>query len=189
MKFEADIIMFLQAGMNDFWLYFFRVITLFGSWLGFVIALIIVFYKKKSLSYAFAGTYAVGVLVNKVLKHVIIRPRPYVAYEAILDLGGSTGYSMPSGHACSSAIIAVMVAYMAIKYGKTKATKICVPIIMTLYVALICFSRLILGQHYLTDVIAGTIEGVIFAVIGILIYNFILKKKGNKSTNGKSTKN
>lgn len=176
MKFEADIIMFLQAGINDFWLYFFRIVTLLGSWLGFAIALMIVFYRKKSLSYAFAGTYAFGVLFNKALKHIIIRPRPYVAWDKILDLGGSTGFSMPSGHANSAAIIAVFISYMAIKYGKHKATKICVPIIMFLYLGLTCFSRMILGQHYLTDVIAGSIEGIIIAFIGILVYNLVMKR-------------
>ena len=130
-------------------------------------------------------TYAGGVGLNMVLKHIIMRPRPYVAWEAILNLGGSTGYSMPSGHANSAMIIAVFISYLAIKHGKSKWTKVCVPIIMSLYFATICLSRIFLGQHYLTDVIAGGCEGIIVALIGIMLYNLVLKKR---KINGKTNK-
>lgn len=185
MLFEAKIIEFLQAGANGFWLYFFRTFTLFGSWLGFTIALMFIFYKKKKLSYAFALTYAVGVLFNMMLKHIIMRPRPFESFTQILNYAGADGFSIPSGHANSCAMIAVFICFWAIKYSKHKATKICVPIIMALYVALICLSRMFLGAHYLTDVIAGFCEGTIIAIIGIIIF-LHTQKKGRK--NGETSK-
>ncbi len=183
MKFEANIIEFLQAGSNDFWLYFFKIVTLFGSWLGFALALLLIYFKKKSFSYAFFVTFGCGVGINFVFKNIIMRPRPFVTWDTIMNLGGSSGYSMPSGHSCSAMIIAVFIGYMAIKYGKSKWTKVCVPIIMTLYFALIALSRIFLGVHYLTDVIAGGCEGLIVAIIGILLYNLVMKKR---KTNGKT---
>lgn len=188
MQFEAKIIELLQAGATEFWLYFFRIITIFGSWLGFVLILMFFFFKKKEYSYAFAISYGIGVLLNTVLKHIIMRPRPFVVYETIANFGAATGYSMPSGHANSAAMIAVFVAYFAIKYAKNKPTKICVPIIMALYVALIVLSRMFLGAHYLTDVIVGIIEGVIVATIGLIVYNWLLKKHKIGSRNGKTDK-
>ncbi len=185
MKFEADIIEFLQAGSNDFWLYFFKIVTLFGSWLGFALALLIVYFKKKSFSYAFFLTFGCGVGLNFILKNIIMRPRPFVTWEGIMNLGGVAGYSMPSGHSCSAMIIAVFISYLAIKYAKNRWTKVCVPIIMTLYFALIALSRIFLGAHYLTDVIAGGCEGLIVAIIGILLYNLVMKKR---KINGKANK-
>lgn len=188
MLFEAKIIELLQAGATEFWLTFFRLFTLFGSWLGFVAVLIPFFFKKKSYSYAFFATYGIGVLFNTVLKHIIMRPRPFVLYDTIANFASATGYSMPSGHSNSAAMIAVFVAFYAIKLGKHKSTKICVPIIMTLYVALIALSRMFLGAHYLTDVIVGIIEGVIVATIGLIVYNWLVKRQRTGKADGKTNK-
>ncbi len=185
MKFEANIIEFLQAGSNDFWLYFFKIVTLFGSWLGFALALLVVYFKKKSFSYAFFVTFGCGVAINYVLKNIIMRPRPFVTWDSIMNLGGASGFSMPSGHSCSAMIIAVFISYLAIRYAKNRWTKVCLPIIMTLYFALIALSRIFLGAHYLTDVIAGGCEGLIVAIIGILLYNLVMKKR---NANGKANK-
>ncbi len=188
MTFEANLILFLQSGMSEFWIYFFRIVTLFGSWLGFALALIPIYFKKKSLSYGFVCTYGAGVGLNTILKACIGRPRPYVSYPDILNLGGSTGFSLPSGHTNSAVMIAIFLSYTAIKYGKNRWTKICVPIIMGLYLMLIALSRLALGQHYLTDVIAGGVEGVVIATVGIIIFNLIVKRlnNGKKRNEGKA---
>lgn len=179
MKFEADIILLLQSA-GEGWIIFFRIFTLLGTWLGFVLALMPLFFHKKNLSYAFFATFLGGAAINFGLKHIITRPRPYVAWDAILDLGGSTGYSMPSGHAVSATIIAIFLSYLAIRYAKKKSTKICVPCIMVLYWATVLLSRMVLGQHYLTDVIAGTGVGIVIAVIGLVTYHFIMKWLQNK---------
>ena len=179
MKFEANIIIFLQSVPgSEHWLTFFKFVTLFGSWLGIAIAFLILFLKKKSLGVAYGLTTAIGVGFNSILKVLIKRPRPFETWQSILNLGGSTGASMPSGHTNSATLLAVFISYMAIKYGKNRATKVCVPIIMALFVALVGLSRIYLGQHYLTDVIAGAVEGFIIAVVGIVLYNFILKRMG-----------
>lgn len=183
MKFEVDIILFLQSGINEQVATVFRIITLFGSWLGLAFALIFLFFKRKSLSYALVLTFFVGGGLNRILKKIIQRPRPFDAFGAILNLDGGDGFSMPSGHACASVILATFIGYWAIKYGKTKATKILVPIICALYAILVCLSRLMLGQHYLTDLIAGSIEGVIVALFGIIVYNFIIKRMTHGKAN------
>ncbi len=178
MKFEAEIILALQSILNDFWLYFFRIVTLFGSLFGFVAVLMFIFAKHKRLSYCFALTYAFGVLFNKAIKHIIMRPRPFVIYESILNLDGALGFSMPSGHSCSAALIAVFLCYYVIKFGKHRWSKICVPIFAAIYLLLIMLSRIALGAHYLTDVIAGMSEGILIAILGIIIYNLLRKKYG-----------
>ena len=52
---------------------------------------------------------------------------------------------------------------------------------MILILGTIMLSRLVLGVHFLTDTIVGMIEGILLAIIAILLYNYY-KKKGNKNS-------
>ncbi len=179
MKFEAELITFLQ-GAGEGWITFFKIVTLFASWLGFAIALMVLYSKNKKLSYAFFITFFVGLAINIALKFIIARPRPFDSYSNILNLGNEDGYSMPSSHALCSAMISVFICYMTFKASKNKFTRAISIVAMLLYYALICISRMMLGVHYLTDVLAGGIVGTLLALVGILLYNIIIKKLENK---------
>lgn len=176
MKFEAEIIRWLQSGMNEGWLTLFKIITLFGSWLGFAVALAFIFYRKKSLSYAFAITFLFGTLFNLAIKHIFCRSRPFDKYSFIQNLANESGFSMPSSHATLAAIIAVFFIYCIVKMAISKHLKATLITFVVLFSMLVCLSRMVLGAHYLTDLIAGVCEGVILAVIGIIVYNVIMKK-------------
>lgn len=189
MKFEAEIILFLQSHCSGLVIDIFRAITLFGSFIGFGIALMIVFFQNKKLSYAFVASFLVGTGMNWVLKTIIRRPRPFDFYSTILNLGAENGFSMPSGHACAAAIIAIFVAYAAIKYGKNMATRVCVPLASAVYFLAIIFSRMLLGAHYLTDVLAGGAEGAVIAILGITAFNLIMKKVANGKADKVKTDN
>ena len=45
------------------------------------------------------------------------------------------------------------------------------------YVGLVCLSRMYLGKHYLTDLLAGIIVSAVFCTLGILFMNYVRKKK------------
>ena len=112
MKFEADIIEFFQTNLTPTWITVFQIITLFGSFLGFILTFILLFIKNKKLSYIFAITFVVAQICNKILKLIIARDRPFEAYESIINYGNEDGFSMPSGHSMSAGLFATFLIYM-----------------------------------------------------------------------------
>lgn len=170
MEFEAKIISFLQGGANEGFTAFFKAVSLFGSYVGLILVFGFIFFLNKRYSLIFLITYCVGVGLNYIMKTLIGRERPYVVYDYIQNFTSTFGNSMPSGHAVSSTIIAIFVCFFVWQVCKTKFIKIATAVSMAIFVGLVCLSRMYLGLHFLTDVIAGVIVGVLIAVIGILVY-------------------
>ena len=177
MEFEADIIKFLQANAGNGWITVFQIITMFGSYLGFLIAFVVIFVKNRNLSYVFAITFALASLINAGLKLIIARPRPFEAYSFISNLDGADGFSMPSGHSLCAGLFASFLTYHLWTQRKDKLTRTLGTICLSLFPVVIGFSRMILGVHYLTDVIVGIILGIMFAIVSIWVYNMVVKSK------------
>ncbi len=182
MEFEHDIIKFFQSNMTVGWLDFFQLITLFGSFLGCFITFVIVFSKDKRLGFVLLLTFVVGSVINHFLKAIIARPRPFDSYSDIINYGNEDGYSMPSGHSLCTGIFATFLIYILFNYSKDKWTKFFGTIFITILSATILLSRMVLGVHYFTDVLAGIIVGVLFAIFAIIMYNLIRKKIKRKTT-------
>jgi undecaprenyl-diphosphatase len=105
-----------------------------------------------------------GALLNLVLKNVFQRTRPLIpgAYSV------ETGFSFPSGHSMISLVFYGAVAYIALTYVKSKKQKIFIIAGALVICALVGFSRLYLGVHFLTDVLAGWAAGGLWLAICIL---------------------
>lgn len=96
------------------------------------------------------------VINNMFLKHFVGRIRPYEAVEGLHRMIGPQGdFSFPSGHAGSSFAAAVVILLMC-------PNKMGIPAMAL--AALIGFSRLYVGVHYPSDVIAGAVTGTLIAV-------------------------
>lgn len=112
------------------------------------------------IALAFAGAF----LVNGALKLIFKRPRPELSFTH-LDT-----YSFPSGHAAVSSATFTVIAYLlARRYASTWACAliVCVTVVA---VGLVGFSRLYLGAHYLSDVLAGICVGFAWAMISLIAY-------------------
>jgi undecaprenyl-diphosphatase len=100
-----------------------------------------------------------GMVLDGLLKIGFNRPRPQ-----IFTWGTHAAMaSFPSGHAMSSTIVYGTVAYLAARLQQNVASRILTMSIAALIILLICSSRLYLGVHYPSDVLAGVIIGLAWA--------------------------
>ena len=100
-----------------------------------------------------------GIVLNAILKVSFDRPRPRL-FEWLTEPSSS---SFPSGHAMTSAIAYFTVAYLIARLEKRRwmrALTICISLALVL---LISISRLYLGVHYPSDVVAGMVIGLAWA--------------------------
>lgn len=156
------------------------IITNIGSTIGvgaILIFLGILFWRKKSFSdfkYV-VGNVGIGVLLMKILKHVIKRIRP--TWKWIVQ----SGFSYPSGHTISAVVLYGTLILLVNKKVKGKY-KTPIIIFLSLMIFLISISRIYFGVHYLTDVIASLILGSIILIISNSFMNkeFFYDKNRNK---------
>lgn len=113
---------------------------------------------KHSAVLLFVATFG-GVILNNLLKLGFGRPRP----EVIPWATTATFYSFPSGHAMSATIVYSTVAYLAARLQRTHAARFAISLVAAIVIFLVCFSRLYLGVHYPSDVLAGIIIGLAWA--------------------------
>jgi membrane-associated phospholipid phosphatase len=97
-----------------------------------------------------------GMLFNVLIKYIIHRPRPFFD-NPLLTL---TGYSFPSGHAMASTVLYGMLAAFAVRTSTDWQRRVVAVFMALSLIALVCFSLIYLGVHYLSDVLAGIAEGV-----------------------------
>lgn len=175
---DLEIVKLIQRGATPFFDEFFSLITRFGEEIFFV-CVFLIFYWCVSYNYAFkfALFYLTSVLINNVLKIIIKRPRPWMASDLVENKLPASGLSFPSGHSQGISCISTFVIYDCYKNKPFKKNiNLTVLISGIVLCLLVGFSRMYLGQHYLTDVIAGFTLGVGI----ILLLNFIVSKISDK---------
>jgi len=100
-----------------------------------------------------------GLVLNGVLKLGFDRPRPDVFVHSVHTVSSS----FPSGHAMSSAIVYGTVAYLAARLHRRRWARWLVMLFAFIVIVLISASRIYLGVHYPSDVVAGVIIGLSWA--------------------------
>lgn len=108
---------------------------------------------------AFVG----GALLDWALKSVIHRPRPA---GASAFLHGMWSFSFPSGHAMGSLIGYGMLAYLLVgSVARSRRARVAVVVATVVLVLAIGWSRLYLGVHYFSDVVAGYAAGMVWLAV------------------------
>ena len=100
-----------------------------------------------------------GILLDVVLKTGFNRPRPQIFSWGTHAVSSS----FPSGHAMSATVVYSTVAYLATRLQKTRSARTVTRAVAALLIVLICFSRVYLGVHYPSDVLAGMVVGFAWA--------------------------
>ena len=130
--------------------------------------LIIGFLKLKRFREAFFLFMITGGagFLTVTLKWLIGRSRPAINYQ----LTHAYWYGFPSGHTTLATCFYGALIYLAYVYIKDKWLKTFVLIFLSILILLIGISRVYLGVHFLTDVLAGFSIGIFWTAFCVLIY-------------------
>lgn len=151
-------------------------IAIFFTFLGektFLIALAVILiifsfiFKRKNYGIQIAINLPLAALVNFIIKSIVRRPRP-TEYR-IID---QSGYSFPSGHSMVSMAFYGFLIYLVFKHIKNKYIKIPIIILLVAIIPCVGISRIYLGVHYTSDVLAGFLLGLAY----LIIFTSVIKK-------------
>jgi membrane-associated phospholipid phosphatase len=138
----------------------FLVVTAFGSietvvLLGVVVAAVLAWRRRWIFLGSWLAAVAGSAVLNQLLKGLFDRPRPFFEHPLLIE----TSYSFPSGHAMESFVVYGMLAYFVVLALRTWKARVGVVCGAGLLVVLIGLSRMYLGVHYFSDVLAGYAAG------------------------------
>lgn len=143
---------------------YFRFVSRIGDWplwVGLLLALPLAF-GEQALGPAvhMAVTAIGGIIIYKLLKLSLVRERPFASHRDVhLFSQPMDRYSFPSGHTLQATCFMVMLATFF-------------PPLMWLLLPLaisIALSRVVLGLHYPTDVVAGALIGYFLATVSLFV--------------------
>lgn len=152
---DSAVVLFFQdnlrGGLLDSIMIFFT--TLGNAGLIWLFSAFVLLFTKKHRYRGFLILLCIGVAFavnNLLIKNLVMRPRPFETLTALTTLvKHPADYSFPSGHACSSFASAFAV---TLGYGRRGAW-------IYIVAALIAVSRVYVGVHYPSDVLAGAAVG------------------------------
>lgn len=145
-----------------------KVITWFGSATCLIVITIVLLLllKNKKVVISIFLNLVIVTIFNQILKFILQRPRP--DEYRIID---ESGYSFPSGHSMISMSFYGLLIYLIYKYINNKFIKIIAISILFLLILLIGISRVYLGVHYTSDVLAGFLIAISYLIVFISMFN------------------
>jgi undecaprenyl-diphosphatase len=183
--FDTEILLaFRHAGQPDspigpLWLQgAIRDVTALGSTV--VLALIttatiiyLLLIRRPSTALFVLAAVASGQVLSTLLKHEVDRPRP----DLVSHLVSETSLSFPSGHAMLSAVTYLTLGSLAARFLPDRRTKIFVLSLAVLLTVLVGTSRVYLGVHWPSDVLAGWCAGFAWAMLCWLAARLLQRRK------------
>jgi membrane-associated phospholipid phosphatase len=145
-----------------------RAVTELGSsWFAAIVCggilLWLVWQRRFSTAVAIGGIFFVAKVLETGLKLTFERARPSV----VPHLQDAGGYSFPSGHTMTAVITYGLLAAVLVSQLGGRARYV-PPVIAAIIILAVGFSRVYLGVHYLTDVLAGTLVAGACLILAIV---------------------
>lgn len=161
---KADAFVFMNPLHTDFFNWLFITFSLIGDGI-FSVALAIIFfvYKEKFLSLMIFTSFAISGIATQILKNIVSEARPALFLEKAnypYFIDGITLHnlnSFPSGHSTSIFALAAILTF-ALKDKRYS-------VLFLIVAALVGYSRIYLGQHFIDDVLAGSLVGILTSII------------------------
>lgn len=156
---------------------FFKLITKLCNEKFIIIATLLIFiillFKKKKIGFILTLNVLLCSGLNTLIKHIFLRPRPVG-----LKLIKQGGYSFPSGHSMMAVAFFGILIYLVCRSKWKKSIKILLSSLLTVLILLIGISRIYLGVHFASDVLAGFAIALSYLII---FTSVVFKNKKKKS--------
>lgn len=129
------------------------------------LAIAILFFVRGLLSsIVFCATLLLTEAVVVSVKWLVLRPRPFGAFEVLSDPG------FPSGHAALSVAFFILCAGFLFPCIKNRTLRALAVALGALSVMFICVSRIVLDVHYVSDVLAGIFLGIALSFLTLVLF-------------------
>jgi undecaprenyl-diphosphatase len=132
--------------------------------------------KRKYAVMAIALTIPGGLILNDLLKLLFQRARPTFD-DPFVHL---STYSFPSGHTMSATILYGLLAVLAISSIKAWGWRLLIVGLAVSLILMVGFSRIYLGAHYLSDVLAAIAEGLAWLTVCLTALETVRRRKIEK---------
>jgi undecaprenyl-diphosphatase len=152
--------------------------NLHGTWAITILslAMAVVLIWKRSWDWLLALVLVIpgGMLLNVLTKHAFGRARPSFA-DPVLTL---TSYSFPSGHVAAATLFYGLLAAFVITRIEGWRWRVLVALLAFLIVAMVALSRVYLGAHYLSDVLAALAESIAWLALCLTAIHTSRRRRG-----------
>lgn len=177
---DGWLVHWLAVHRTPFGIGFFDAVSFVGNWetatLVVVAAIIFLWNRRRRTALTLALTCAGSELVVYFGKAGFGRPRPPAILSVVTELDGS----FPSGHANISVALYALGFYLLFRVTRSSRLRRLWLALAFLFPLLIGFSRLYLGAHYLSDVLAGWGVGLWWSILVLGIPGFVRRQRGMK---------
>lgn len=130
-----------------------------------VLTVVLLLQARRREAVLVAGAMLSGLAVMTALKNLFERQRPPLP-DRLVEI---SSFSFPSGHAMMTAILASVLVAVILRIVLVRHVRITLVFLMVLYTLAVGLSRVYLGAHWMTDVLAGWAFGALWAAFWILL--------------------
>jgi undecaprenyl-diphosphatase len=177
---DIDVLKNINHNRNDILDIFFNLLSDTVAWMayGVPICLLTIGFLKKKKTIKVNGLYLgaatlISALISTALKHFVNRVRPFVTYPFIEKLSSGGSPSFPSGHTTDAYAMATAVCFAYPKWYVIAPAY--------LWASAVGYSRMYLGVHYPSDVLAGVVIGTLTAALCFMAKKAITNKREQKT--------
>ena len=180
---DARFAAWLHDHATSGWTTFFENVTRLGNVpvlaMFTTVGAIVLWRKRRMAELQLLLLAAIGAEILTIgLKFGFERERPFFSDP----LATESTYSFPSGHSSVSLAVYGTLGFIAARHARTRRAQIAALALAAVVVLLIGFSRLYLGVHFLSDVIAGFSIGLAWVALCVVLLHLRLRLKARRQT-------
>lgn len=182
LHFDSEVISFIQGWESPVLTGIMKVFTYIGSTGSMIVlSLFILIFLYKGLKHRvelvlFIAVMAGSPILNAMVKLCFQRTRPDL--HRLIEIGG---YSFPSGHAMNAMSLYGILTFLLWRHIKVKWGRILLIVMSTSMILTIGISRIYLGVHYPSDIIAGYLAGGFWIATSIWFFQRYQDRRRDKN--------